>query len=458
MRLLVLGINYAPEKTAVAPFTTGLCEHLSAEGNEVAVITAFPYYPEWKTWEDYRGHWFLDESINNVDIRWVWHFVPNRASKLMQRLAHDISFTLSAFAAGLFAREFDAIYCASPPPTLALAAYALARVHRKPYLIKLTDLASEAALATGILDEGILVRLARAIERFVYRKAEIVVCLCQPFIEKLKSCGIPRDKLQLIPDWGDTQRVYPIAEPDAFRTANGISKDQFLIMHTGNMGKKQDLMNVVRAAELSQDTPDLVWLLVGTGEERPMMEEEIARRGLANIRLLPLQPVEGLAEMYSAANILLLNQKAAVKDAVIPSKLLTYMAAGRLVLAAVIEKSEAARQIRNAQCSVQIPAEDPRALVEAVSRLRQDAALRKKLGANGRVYAIRNFTSRGYCTNTTNCSAGLQVKKRLDSRSRRKLPPQAKEFLRARELIYPPKDFVRHSFWKYRMSLECTPC
>jgi len=392
MRLLVLGVNYAPEKTAVAPFTTSLCEHLSAEGHEVSVITAFPYYPEWKTWEGYRGHWFQDERINNVAIRRVWHYVPNRASKLMQRLAHDISFTLSAFAAGLFAGEFDAIYCASPPPTLALTAYILAKIHRKPYLIKLTDLASEAALATGILDEGILVHLARAIERFVYRKAETVVCLCQPFIEKLTSFGILREKLQLISDWGDTQNIYPIAQPVAFRNANGISNEQFLVMHTGNMGKKQDLMNVVRAAELSRDTPGVLWLLVGTGEERPLIAGEIARRRLENIRLLPLQPVEGLAEMYSAADILLLNQKAAVKDAVIPSKLLTYMAAGRPVLAAVSEKSEAARQIQNAQCGVQISAEDPAAMVEAVSQLRQDVLFRRRLGSNSRAYAIRNFT------------------------------------------------------------------
>jgi len=392
MRLLVLGINYAPEKTAVAPFTTGLCEHLSSEGHEVSVITAFPYYPEWKTWEGYRGHWFQDERINDVAIRRVWHYVPNRASKLLQRLTHDISFTLSAFAAGLFAGEFDAIYCASPPPTLALTAYVLAKIHRKPYLIKLTDLASEAALATGILGEGILVRLARAIERFVYRKAEIIVCLCQSFIEKLASCGIPREKLQLIPDWGDTQKIYPILQPVAFRSANGISSEQFVVIHTGNMGKKQDLMNVVRAAELSQGTLNLLWVLVGTGEERPLIAGEIARRRLTNIRLLPLQPVEGLAEMYSAADILLLNQKAAVKDAVIPSKLLTYMAAGRAVLAAVSEKSEAARQILNAQCGVQISAEDPMAMVEAVSQLRQDVAFRRKLGANGRAYALLNFT------------------------------------------------------------------
>src|SRR5260370_11443451 len=107
---------------------------------------------------------------------------------------------------------------------------------------------------------------------------------------------------------------------------------------------------------------------------------------MQNITQLPLQPVETLAEMYSAADVLLLNQKATIEDAVIPSKLLTYMAAGRMVLAAASERSEAARLIGNAQCGLRISAEDPKALVDAVSWARQQPALRKKLGANGRTY------------------------------------------------------------------------
>jgi colanic acid biosynthesis glycosyl transferase WcaI len=392
MRLLVIGINYAPEKTSVAPFTTGLGEHLASKGHEVAVITAFPYYPEWRVWDGYRGRAYLRERINNVSVHRVWHFVPRRASNLVQRLAHDFSFTLSALLVGLFVGKFDVIYCCCPPPTLALTAYVLAKIHRKPFVIKLTDLASDAALATGILKDGLAVRLARAIERFVYHKADRVVCLCQGFVGKLAARGIALGKLQLIPDWADTQRVYPIASASAFRRANELTQDQFLVMYTGNMGKKQDLMNVVRAAELSQDTPGLVWLLVGQGEERAAIEEEILRRKLRNISLLPLQPAEGIAEMYSAADVLLLNQKAAVEDSVIPSKLLTYMAAGRTVLAAVSERSEAAGQIRDAQCGLLVPAEDPKALVEAVSLLQRDLSLRQRLGANGRVYADLHFT------------------------------------------------------------------
>jgi colanic acid biosynthesis glycosyl transferase WcaI len=90
--------------------------------------------------------------------------------------------------------------------------------------------------------------------------------------------------------------------------------------------------------------------------------------------------------------VLVLNQKASVKEAVIPSKLLTYMAAGRPVLAAVSEESEAARHIRASRCGFIVQPENPKALVEGVSQLRQNPSLRLELGANGRKYALEHFT------------------------------------------------------------------
>jgi colanic acid biosynthesis glycosyl transferase WcaI len=393
MRFLVLGTNYTPEKTAVAPFATGLCEHLVAQGHKVTIITTFPYYPEWRVLDSYRGRLFQRECINGVRVWRAWHFVPSRPSGLVQRLAHDISFTVTAFLAALFAGGFDLIYCTCPPPTLAVAAWMLAKIHRRPYVIKLTDLASDAALATGILKNGLAAVLARAVEGFVYRKADRVVCLCQPFIEKLTSRGTEPSKLQLISDWADTEKVYPV-DGSAFRSANGLSSGQFLVMHTGNMGRKQDLLNVIRAAEMSKGVIDLVWMLVGHGEERAVLEQAISRLKLTNVRLLPLQPAECLAEMYSTADVLLLNQRATIVDSVIPSKLLTYMAAGRTVLAAVSDQSETAQCVTRAQCGLIVHPEDPKALVDAVLSLRRDTALRDKLGASGRTYVQQHFAKR----------------------------------------------------------------
>ncbi len=391
MRILILGINYFPERTSVSPFTTGLSEHLASQGHIVKVVTAFPYYPEWRIWKEYRGRITQKEVRRGVQIRRVRHFVPRRASSLVQRLLHDFSFTAAALAAGLAAGECDVIYCSCPPPALALAAYLLSRIKNVPYVIKLTDLASDAALATGILQEGTLVRCARAMERFVYRHARAVVCLCEGFREKLAQSGIPADRLRLIPDWGDTEAIRPVQCDGSFRDANGIAREKFVILHTGNMGKKQDLLNVVRAATASAGDPNLLWFVVGEGEERALLERESKTSGLGNLLLLPLQPVETLCQMYAAADVLLLNQKAAVKDAVIPSKLLTYMASGQPILCAASSESVASRLIREASCGVVVKPEDPSALVEGAVALRADAPLRVEMGTNGRTYAERNY-------------------------------------------------------------------
>src|SRR5712692_1196611 len=392
MRILAIGINYAPEKTGVAPFSTGLCEHLASAGHQVKVVTAFPYYPAWRVWDGSRGRLYQRKRINGVDVRRVAHFVPAKPSSLLQRLAYDLSFTLAAFLAALFTGKCDLIYCSCPPPTVAFAAYLLSILKRAPFVMKVTDLASDAALSTGILKNGSCIRLARAFEAFTYRKALAVICLCQGFIDRLRERGVHPEKLQLIPDWGDTREIRPQARDASFRQAHDVSSGSFVVLHTGNMGKKQDLANVVRAAQLSRSDPDLVWLLVGQGEERAALEQEIRQHSLTNIRILPLQPADTLSRMYAAADALLVNQRKAVEDAVIPSKLLTYMAAGRAVLAAVSERSEAARQVSRANCGVVAPAEDPCALVNAACALRAAPAFCQRLGKNGRAYAEANFT------------------------------------------------------------------
>ena len=389
MRILVLGINYYPERTSVAPFTTGLSEYLAAQGHDVRVVTAFPYYPEWRIWKEYRGRLTQQETIKGVEIRRIRHFIPWRASALLQRLLHDFSFTLAAFCAGLAAGECDVVYCSCPPPALALAAWAISRLRNVPYAIKLTDLASDAALATGILREGALVRAARAIERFAYRHAAAVVCLCGAFRERLTRDGLPADRLAVIPDWGDTEAVRPIVADGSFRRTHDIGSEQFVLLHTGNMGKKQDLLNVIRAAEQTRDDANLAWVIVGEGEERHLLEN--ACRSLPNLHLLPLQPTASLCQMYADADVLILNQKAAVKDAVIPSKLLTYMASGKPVLCAANVVSEAARIIHEAGCGQIVEPENPQALVQGALALRADPILRSGMGANGRAYAVNNF-------------------------------------------------------------------
>jgi len=391
MRILLTVTNYAPETTSVGPYNAGLAGFLASLGHQVIVITTFPYYPQWRIWPEYRGRIFSKESRNNVLVYRVLHFIPRTPSSVVQRLLHDFSFAFAACITALFAGPCDVIYCSAPPVAVGLTGAFLRRIKRARSVLKLTDISSDAALATGILKEGMLSRGARVLESFVYRHTDAIVCLCLGFVENLKMRGVDENKLRIISDWVDTEKIRPLDRDNEFRQGKQVPSDQFLILHAGNMGKKQQLINVLDAASLVRDRADIGWLLVGEGEERRPLEEEVAKRALSNLRFLPLQPSEYFAAMLSAADLLLLNQRAGVLDAVIPGKMLKYMAAGRPVLAAVHERSETARYIRIARCGVIVPPENPQALVDAIVQLKDNRPLCLELGANGRRFAEATF-------------------------------------------------------------------
>ena len=243
-------------------------------------------------------------------------------------------------------------------------------------------------------EEGLAIRIARALEGFLYQESTHVVCLCQGFIEKLTARGVPAEN-SAGPDSGDTERSRRGIRRNVSR-ANGFGPSQFLILHSGNMGKKQNLINVVNAAEYSQGEIDLVWVLVGEGEDLPALKRAAEDRA-PDLSLLPLQPAAAMPQMYAAADVLLLNQVAAMEDAVIPCKLLTYMAAGRPIVAAVNENSEAARVIRRAQCGVIVPAEDPEALSTAMLALTETIQNCAACWARMRVFTPKRISPRRAC-------------------------------------------------------------
>ena len=270
MHLLVIGINYIPEQTSVAPFTTGLCEHLVEQGHRVSVITAFPYYPQWRIHDGYRGSLYRRETIKGVDVRRVIHFVPSRPRNLVQRLLHDITFSFNAMMAIPAVGSFDGIYCSNPPPFVPTVAWLASRLRDVPFAIKLTDLASDAATSLGIMKgQGWFARCARTLEKFNFERAAGISVLCSGFMENLIRRGISADKISLVPDWADTESIRPLPHQNIFRQQIGWAETDFIALHAGNMGLKQGLHTVVEAAKHTEaSSMDTKWLLVGDGEEK----------------------------------------------------------------------------------------------------------------------------------------------------------------------------------------------
>ncbi|MGB6432399.1 MAG: WcaI family glycosyltransferase [Candidatus Acidiferrales bacterium] len=391
LHVLAVTGSYAPDSTGIAPLNTELCEYLVACGHKVTVATGLPHYPEWRVPPSYRGHFGFREERAGVAVRRHWIWVPKHRTPA-RRIVFDTSVGLAAGLSGLAVGRVDLVFGISPPLQAGLAAWAIARSRGVPFLLQIKDLVPDLAVSLGMLRNRAAIGFARAIERFLYRRADGILVICEGFREHVLRSGVLSERIVVVPDWVDTRFIHPGAPGREFRRAHNLGRD-FLVLHIGNMGAKQKLDVALEAAAYLRAAQDTTICLAGDGADRPRLESLARSRGLANVRFLPLASRADLPAMLAAADLLLLSQSAAVRDSVIPSKLLTYLASGRPVVAAAHRHSQAAQTIERSGGGFVVPPEDAASLAEAILRLRDDSGERARLGRRGRAFAEENFAS-----------------------------------------------------------------
>lgn len=390
MHILVMGMNYTPEKTAIGPFTAQLCEYLVQQRHKVTVTTAFPHYPEWKIQNGYRGKIFLHERVNGISVYRSYIYVPGKPNPT-QRIIYDNSFSFSALVSSMLVQEVDVIICISPPLELGLTAWIVGKFKDAPFLFQIKDLIPDIAVDLGMLRNQRIIHLAYRLEKFVYDKASAIGVISHGFAENLSTKGVPKSKVHYLPDWIDIDFIKPLGENSAFRQRNGLSESDFLVMYAGNIGNKQGLETLLDTASILYKQKNIVFFIVGEGSRKAALLEKADRMNLPNLRFLEFQPREFLPEMFSAADILVLIQQAGVTDICMPSKLLYNMASATPIVASVNDRSETARTIRDAEAGLVVPPENPQALAEAILKLCDSAQLREQFGTNGRAFVSEHF-------------------------------------------------------------------
>jgi glycosyltransferase involved in cell wall biosynthesis len=165
-------------------------------------------------------------------------------------------------------------------------------------------------------------------------------------------------------------------------------EDVVVCLHAGNMGAKQGLSNLIECARLAvEGDPRYLFVLMGDGNQRPLLVDLAERYRLPNVRFLPVQPAERFSCVLAAADLLLVTQRASVINMSLPSKLTSYLASGRPVVAAVAPESETATEIRSNGTGVVVLPDRPELLLQALRELVADPIRQEHLGAAGQHYA-----------------------------------------------------------------------
>jgi colanic acid biosynthesis glycosyl transferase WcaI len=390
MRILVVGSNYWPEKSGNATFVVRRCEYLASRGHEVVMCTGFPYYPEWKVPQEYRRQIFQREVHDGVKIVRSYLYVPKRVNSA-KRVMHEATFLASSLVRALGQQKPDLLLVVSAPLGLALSAFVLSRAWKVPHVFHVQDMQPDAAGDLGMLPKPV-VRWLYRLERFAYRDATLVSALTEGMRQRIILKGIPPEKIEVFSHCADEALFeVPLAGGGkSFRRRFGLG-DRFLVVHSGNMGIKQGLEVVVSAAERTRHDAGIAYLMVGDGVARASLERRVATLGLSNIKFLPLQPSESFGDTLAAADVCVVTERGSVGDILFPGKLATFLTAGRPVIASLDDGSEAARVVVQSGAGMLVAAEDPESLVEAILKMRVDAAARAEMSVRGRAYAREHW-------------------------------------------------------------------
>lgn len=384
--VLMFGLNYWPEQTGIAPYTTALAEYLASSGMRVTVVAGMPYYPQWRVMEGYRGCGYIRETVRGVTIVRYRQYVPVRQSAI-QRALFEGTFLTNGLRSLRLPRP-NLVLGVVPNLAAGVLAALAARRYKVPYGLIFQDLVGQAAQQSGITGGGRVARATAAAEGWIARRAAGVAVISEGFRTYLEGMGVAAERIASLPNWSHI--AAPRMPREQVRAQLGWAPDTVVALHAGNMGLKQGLEQLIAAARLGAEShPHLSFVLLGDGNQRPALEARAS--GLANVEFLNPQPSDWFPEVLQAADVLLVTQRGSVVDMALPSKLTSYFIAGRPMIAAVGAKSATAQAVRESGAGLVVPPEDPVALLREIIRLTRDTKLSEQLAVAGPDFANQHL-------------------------------------------------------------------
>ena len=385
MRILLYGLNFAPEQTGIGKYTGEMAAWLASSGHSVHVITAPPYYPAWSVAPGYSAWRMTSEQWQGVAVQRSPLWVPSKPTGL-KRVFHLLSFALLSIPA--LARQIpwkpDVVVVIAPAFSCAPGGWLFARLVGAKAWLHVQDFEIDAAFRMGLMKGKLVQRAFGWFERGMLRRFDRVSTISRRMMDVLKSKQVCGQQSVFFPNWVDVSAVRPHGEPGRYRAELGIPEDAVVALFSGSMAGKQGLELLPAAARMLQDRlPNLVFVLCGDGVCKPSLERDC--RGLTNVHLLPLQPSHRLGELLRMSDIHLLPQHPEAADLVMPSKLTGMLSSGRPVLTTALPGTELSDVVSGR--GIVVPPGDLLAFTTALVTLVEAPGLRRELGLQARRYA-----------------------------------------------------------------------
>jgi glycosyltransferase involved in cell wall biosynthesis len=243
----------------------------------------------------------------------------------------------------------------------------LKAIEKTPVWIWVQDLWPETLVGTGMVRSAFLLKLTDRLVRWIYSKCDQVLVQSQAFVPRMVKKGVPKERIRFFPN--SAQDLYKPIVVDPEAPERNLMPRGFRVLFAGNIGRAQDIPTILAAAEKLKQEKDIHWVILGDGPMRSWAEERIRACGLEKtVHLLGRYPEQSMPRFFSLADVLLVTlRKDPVFAITIPSKIQSYLACGRPIVASL--DGEGSRVVNESGGGVAVPAGDVDALAEVVLKM-----------------------------------------------------------------------------------------
>jgi colanic acid biosynthesis glycosyl transferase WcaI len=384
MKILVYTANFAPEPTGIGKYSGEMTEWLAAQGHEVRVVAAPPYYPSWQLAKGYAWPPYRTETWKGCTVYRAPLWVPRNPGGL-KRVLHLASFSITSVPQMLrqWAWRPDVVLTVAPSFMCSPMGWLTARVTGASAWLHVQDFEVDVAFSMGLFKGRVSRYLVRGLESRLMRRFDAVSTISSRMLDLLRAKHVPPERCHFFPNWVDIHHIKPLKTPSSYRQQLGIPEHAVVCLFSGSLGRKQGLVVIPEAAQKLSARLDIHFVVCGDGVMKPELERSAGELG--RFHLLPLQPLERLPELLGLADIHLLPQSPEAEDLVLPSKLTGMLSSGRPIIATCNPHSEIASVVN--QCGLVVPPEDATALALAIVQLADAPDQRRTLGVAARKYA-----------------------------------------------------------------------
>lgn len=380
-RVVILNQYYVPDVASTGHLLHELAVELAELGFEVEVLTGRPSYGPPDSWQDCP----LFERADGVTIRRLKvarfdkNFLPGRA-------INYLTFVVPMILRVLLTSRHDTVYLytTNPPFLGAIGAFvSLFRRHR--YVTLLHDAYPQLGVWVGTFKEGSLIERAwLTLNRFKYKRSKEAIVLCSAAKDLVcRHYPIDPTHVHVIPNWADGEDLRPKRKADSSVAIEHGLVDDFVLLYSGNMGLYYEFETVLDAAEMLLGEPFRL-VLIGGGGKKKWIEEQVEKRGLTNVLILPYQPFEKLPDSLNACDASLVSIAKGIEGISFPSKLYTSLAVGKAIVALSEDWSELRRVVEHNDCGIWGALGDAHGLAAKLRELIHDRARAERLGVNAR--------------------------------------------------------------------------